>query len=579
MPWTSHDPTGRDGTIQQLRLELTMDPQAQAARALELFHAGQFQESLELAQPLVQLPGMVGEMSHLEGACLHQLGRSAEAVAPVRRAIAADPANASYLNTLGVILRKIKHTEQAVRAYERVIALDPGFADAYYNCGNALSELKRLEEAAEKFRGCLQHNPRHNSAHHNLANSYRDLKQLDLALEHYRLSDDCEHHNPDMHCNWGLAWQLKERWDKAIDAFETAIAQKSDHAPSHINLGSALAVQERFDEACASLRRGVELDDTCNDAKFNLGLTLLTIGQYEEGWKFYDTRLSLPDKVRPPLGSPIWDGSLDIDGPLLVWAEQGYGDNIQFVRYLPILVELGLQVTCATRGPLMELFRQCLQPACPAIIEHKPADLQGFRHHVPLLTLPRILRTTLNTVPMMPGYLKAPAAIPDRLRVARQPFALHIGLVWASGVDNKDMYADKSLALELLMPLFDQWRQERLVTLHALQVGVDAAQLDPWRGEWGVTDWSDRLTSFLDTAIVINQLDLVITVDTAVAHVAGGLDKPTWLLLQHNADFRWLRGRADSPWYPCMSLFRQRKLGDWPSAVAQLGERLTQLLG
>jgi Tfp pilus assembly protein PilF len=497
----------------------------------------------------------------------------------LRRAVAADPVNPSYLNTFGVVLRKLKRAEQAVRAYERVAALQPGFADAYYNCGNALSELKRTEQAAEQFRHCLQHNPRHHSAHHNLANAYRDLKQLDQALAHYQLSDECQHHNPDMHCNWGLAWQLKERWDKAIDAFEIAIQQKSDHAPSHINLGGALAVQERFDEACAALRRGVELDDTCNDAKFNLGLTLLTIGQYEEGWQFYDTRLRLPDKVRPPIAAPIWDGSLDIDGPLLVWAEQGYGDNIQFARYLPLLMELGLQVTFSTRPVMMELFQQCLQPACPPIIEHKPADLQQFRHHVPLLTLPRIFRTTLQSVPMMPGYLKAPATIPEHLRVARQPFALHIGLVWASGVDNKDMYADKSLQLELLMPIFEQWRQERLVTLHALQVGVDAAQLDPWRGQWGIIDWSEKLGSFLDTACVASQLDLVITVDTAVAHVAGALDKPTWLLLQHNADFRWLRGRADTPWYPSMSLFRQKKLGDWPSAVAQLAERLGQLLG
>ena len=558
---------------------LTMDPKAQASQALESFHAGHFEQAIELAQSLLGLPDLLAEMSHLQGACLHQLGRSDEAVQPVRRAVAADASNASYLNTLGVILRKLKRTKEAVRAYECVIALDPSFADAYYNCGNALSELKRLEAAAEMFRGCLQHNPRHHSAHHNLANSYRDLKQLDLALEHYRLSNECEHHNPDMHCNWGLAWQLKERWDKAIDAFETAIKQKVDHAPSHINLGGALAVQERFDEACAALRRGVELDDSCNDAKFNLGLTLLTIGQYEEGWKFYDTRLRLPDKVRPPLATPIWDGDLNIDGPLLVWAEQGYGDNIQFARYLPILMELGLQVTYATRPALMELFRQCLQPACPAIIEHKPPELQAFSHHVPLLTLPRILRTSLDTVPMMPGYLKAPAAIPERLKVARQPFALQIGLVWASGVDNKDMYADKSLPLELLLPLFDEWRNDRLVSLHSLQVGADSQQLDPWRGQWGITDWNGRLESFFDTACVLSQLNLVITVDTAVAHVAGGLDRPTWLLLQHNADFRWLRGRADTPWYPSMSLFRQRQLGDWPSAVAQLGDRLKQLLG
>lgn len=478
-----------------------------------------------------------------------------------------------------MVLRKLKRTEEAIRSYERVMALQPDFSDVYYNCGNALQELKRTDEAISRFRSCLELNPGHNSAHHNLANALRDLKEINEALKHYALSDQCDHNNPDMHCNWGLAWQLDERWDKAIDCFEVAINQKANHAASHINLGGALAVQERFDEACAALRRGVELDDSCKDAKFNLGLTLLTIGQFEEGWKFYDTRLSLPEKVRSPIAKPIWNGDLKIDGPLLVWAEQGYGDNIQFVRYIPILQELGLQVTLSSRKPLLELFRQCLQPNCPPLVDHIPAQLQQFEHHVPMLSLPRIFCTSLATVPMMPGYLKVPSAIPKKLSFDRKPFALNIGLVWASGVDNKDMYADKSLPLELLFPVFDSWREERLVVLHSLQVGIDAAQLEPYRTCRGVLDWSDKLESFYDTACVINQLDLIISVDTAVGHVAGAMDKPTWLMLQHNADFRWLRGRSDTPWYPNMSLIRQQKLGDWPSAVNQLQERLQQLLG
>jgi tetratricopeptide (TPR) repeat protein len=518
-------------------------------------------------------------MEHLAAASLYQLGRAQEAIPHVRKAILLDGANSGYINTYGVVLRKLKRTDQAIRSYERVMALQPNFSDVYYNCGNALQELKRSEEAAERFRVCIKLNPRHHSAHHNLANVLRDLKHLDESIKHYSLSAEIEDNNPDMHCNWGLAWQLLERWDKAIDCFEKAICQKADHAASHINLGGALSVQERFDEACVVLRRGVELDDTCNDAKFNLGLTLLTIGQFEEGWHFYDTRLRLPDKVRSPLPTPIWDGDLSIEEPLLVWCEQGYGDNIQFARYLPVLMELGLSVTCSMRPALLDLFRHCLSPACPPLIDYKPSELQGFKHHVPLLSLPRICRTTLATVPMMPGYLRVSDPVPDRLRVPRRPFALHIGLVWASGVDNKDMYVDKSLSLELLMPIFDDWRSDRLVVIHSLQVGVDASQLDPWRDGRGIVDWNTKLDNFHDTAIVISQLDLVITVDTSVAHVAGGLNKPTWTLLQHNADFRWLRGRSDTPWYPQMSLIRQAKLGDWPSVVTQIQDRLKLLLG
>jgi len=213
------------------------------------------------------------------------------------------------------------------------------------------------------------------------------------------------------------------------------------------------------------------------------------------------------------------------------------------------------------------------------VVEQTPDNLVGHQHHVAVMSLPKLLGTTLETVPIMPGYLHAPAVLPQHLRLQRQPFALHIGLVWASGVDNKDMYAHKSLALEQLMPLLDDYRRDRLVVLHSLQVGVDAQQLEPWLGQTGIVDHSAQLGNFLDTACILSQLDLVISVDTAVAHVAGALGRPTWCLLQHNADWRWLRGRTDTPWYPSMTLFRQAKLGDWPSAIAAMADKLRDLLG
>lgn len=554
-------------------------------QALNQFHAGGFDEALSLARQQLcsadcSLP-VRAEMHHIEAACLYQLTELQQSEQAARQAIRINPQNATYLNTYGVILRKRNRLEQAVRSYEMVMRLQPDFSDVYYNCGNALNELKRKEEAVARFKRCLELNPDHASAHHNVGNCLRDLKKLDEALHHFTISNQLQHHNPDMHCNWGLTLQLQERWDLAITQFEIAINQKSDHSPSFINLGSALAVKERFDEACAALRRGVELDDSCKDAKFNLGLTLLTIGEFEEGWKFYDTRLSIPDKVRSPLSIPMWDGQIEsLRGEtLLVWAEQGFGDNIQFARYIPILIEAGVLVTLSTRKPLMSLLKECLAPHSPAIVEHKSSELQGFAHHVPLLSLPRLCGTTCDTIPMMPGYFRRPSQIPQRLTIHRKPFALHIGLVWASGADNKDMYADKSMNLQPLMRLLDGWRQDRFVVIHSLQVGADASQLDPWRDQWGVVDHAESIHDFLDTACLISQLDLVISVDTAVTHLAGALDVPVWTLLQHNADFRWMRGRSDSPWYRSMTLIRQSKLGDWDSVLEQIQVQLVRLLG
>ena len=554
-------------------------------QALEKFNARDWIAAIELARQQIAAPTcsnvIKAEMHHIEAACYYEMNQLKEAEQEVRLAVLLEPANQAYLNTYGVILRKNKRIEQAVRSYKLVIKIEPNFADVYYNCGNALNELDRKHEAIEHFKRCLEINPNHASAHHNCANSLRDIKEVDDALKHYSQSSELQYENPDMHCNWGLALQLKERWDRAIEEFQIAINQKSDHAPSHINLGSAFAVKERFEEACNALRRGVSLDDSCNDAKFNLGLTLLTIGEFEEGWHFYDTRLRLPEKVRSPLSNPMWDGDLDSlgDQPLLVWAEQGFGDNIQFVRYVQILIEAGVKVTLSTRKPLMRLFKECLQPHAPVIVEHKSQDLQGFQHHVALLSLPRLCRTSQETIPMMPGFLRRPVQIPDCLTIQRQPFALHIGLVWASGVDNKDMYADKSMDLEPLIRLFDAWRDERLVVLHSLQVGSDATQLEPWLNKRGIVDHSDALHDFYDTACVVSQLDLVISVDTAVTHLAGALDVPVWTMLQHNADFRWMRGRSDSPWYRSMTLIRQKKLGDWDSVLEKIQNNLVHLLG
>ena len=344
------------------------------SQALERFNAGEWVTAIEFARLQIDSPScsneIKAEMYHVEAACLYQMDRLQEAEEAIREAVFTDPTKENYLNTYGVILRKNNRFEQAVRSYELVIKLKPDFADVYYNCGNVLNELERKEEAIQRFKKCLEINPSHASAHHNCANSLRDLKEIDDALVHYSKSSQLEYNNPDMHCNWGLALQLQERWDRAIEQFQIAINQKSDHAPSHINLGSAFAVKERFEEACDALRRGVFLDDSCNDAKFNLGLTLLTIGEFEEGWHFYDTRLRLPDKVRSPVDSPMWDGNLASLGgePLLVWAEQGYGDNIQFVRYVQILIEAGIKVTLSARKPLIRLFKECLQPHAPVIV-------------------------------------------------------------------------------------------------------------------------------------------------------------------------------------------------------------------
>jgi len=241
------------------------------------------------------------------------------------------------------------------------------------------------------------------------------------------------------------------------------------------------------------------------------------------------------------------------------------------------LKALGVQFLFMTRPALIRLFRDWFGLGDRVIEQPRRTEPSDQRAQIPLLSLPKLFGTELATIPSVVPYLQTPTSPPAQLRVAPPPAGLSIGLVWATNPQNKAMYRNKSCPLAVLMPRLATLMDLDLIELHSLQVGEDAAQLDPWRQHPRLHDWNGKLSDFSDTAHVVNQLDLVISVDTAVAHLAAALNRPTWLLLPCNADFRWLRQRADSPWYPSMRLFRQPQHHDWTGLVEEVNEALNQL--
>jgi len=262
----------------------------------------------------------------------------------------------------------------------------------------------------------------------------------------------------------------------------------------------------------------------------------------------------------------------------VVWSEQGMGDAIQFVRYLALLEAAQVPFVFLSRPQLLTLLRDWtgLGDRVQLLKSTDPATDQ--RPHLALMSLPMIFGTELHTIPSGVPYLHPPEATPAHLLVPPPPGGLAVGLVWASNPDNKAMYKNKSMPLVLLMPRLIELAELDLIELHSLQFGEDAEQLAPWRDHPRVTDWKNHLADFAETAHVVRQLDLVITIDTAVAHLAGALNRPTWVLLPQNADFRWLKGRDDSPWYPSARLFRQTGHGDWASVVDQIKTTLDSML-
>ena len=489
-----------------------------------------------------------------------------------------------YHNLVGMVARQIEgELSRAAHAYERSLQIDSNRPDTLYNYANLLKE-DDPEKAIYLYRRSLNIDPSSPSPWHNYGTALNSLSRYQEAIFALRISlclDPCV---ADVWCNLGLSYFGLEDFSSAERAFRAAISLDACHAASHTNLGNALISVLQPDEALQHLERGVELDQSSTHSLWNLALAYLLLGEFAKGWDYYEVRFENEDfeHVKIPTSGPrlrdISHAPKTGEPPLVVWSEQGLGDAIQFCRYLNLLQASDIPFVFLARPSLMSLMREWtdLGERVQAIGSTDPAT--DTRPQVALMSLPRLFGTQLHTVPSICPYFRAPEPPREALRVLPPPGGISVGIVWASNPDNKAMYRHKSLPLSLLMPLFERLIDLDLIELHSLQFGADAEQISPWRGRQEIHEWNNRLTDFADTAQLLNQLDLVITVDTAVAHLSGALNKPTWLLLPQNADFRWLRQRPDSPWYPSMRLFRQKTHGDWQSVADQLDEAFDSML-
>ena len=395
--------------------------------------------------------------------------------------------------------------------------------------------------------------------------------------------------NADAWNNMGLSYYALEKFGQALACFKKSIAIDSCLPSAHINLANVLLEECQPDLALEPLSKAVKFsggtDDSPN-ALWNMSLVNLLLGDYQKGWSQYEARLTtkqFTDRAFPTSGPLLCSYDdlhrfTDSDGEqLLVWSEQGMGDSIQFCRYLLLLREMGCSFQFMSRDPLFSLMRDWLGLG-ELVIPDKSTDPQSdSRPHIPLMSFPSLFGTTLESVPAMPCYLKKPSETPSALLVDKPPLGINIGLVWASNPDNSAMYKRKSMPLDILMQALLPPLELDLICLHSLQFGSDADQIQPWANHPRVHQWSSRLSDFSDTAFVLDQMDLVISADTGVAHLAAAIGIPTWLLLPANADFRWLRDRLDCPWYPSMRLIRQRNRHDWVSVAEQVQSALDDL--
>lgn len=508
------------------------------------------------------------EALHYLGVALAQRGEYQEALALLSQVRVLQPKNAAACVHLGNALSGLKRHEEALLSYEEAIQLDERSADGHYNCGVALAHLGRYEEAIRRYERALVLRPSHADTHNNFGNALIELGRLTEALECYERARALNVGSIDASVNCANVLRRLHRYEEALTCADSAVQMDGERPEAHCGRGAALAGMGRREEALASYRRAIELKPTLAEGLWNKALVHLAQGEFEEGWSLYEARW----KVRS-LGlthryaaQPRWHGTEALAGKvILLHAEQGYGDTIQFCRYATLVAARGARVILGVPSALAPVMKSLAGVAEILVSGAAP----GFDYHSPLLSLPLAFGTRLSEIPAPRSYLAAENAARRRWATRLGPReGMRVGLAW-SGKASHTNDANRSIPLRECLSLSACPAQ-----FVSLQKEIRISDIPALDGFPGLRRFDDELGDFGDTAALIAELDLIITVDSAVAHLAGALGKPVWILLPYVADWRWLLERADSPWYPSARLFRQERPGDWSSVIAQVAAEL-----
>jgi tetratricopeptide (TPR) repeat protein len=501
------------------------------------------------------------------GIALGSSGRSSEAIEAFDQALRVKPNMSQAHHNLGVAFVQAGRPQDGIAALENALRLQPNYPEANYNLGNALATVGRKTDAVAHFRSALAQRPDYPEAYHNLGLHLTELGRPEEAIPYLRQAMRLRPDAADGPNNLGIALEALGRFDEAEAAYSEALRRDPKYADAHSNLGNCCKARGRLDEALACYEIALWLRPQSPSTSFNRSLALLQRGDWTEGWKEYEWRLRKgTGSSRCPSSRPIWDGSAGNGRTILLWAEQGLGDAIQFSRYAFLVQNLGFRVVLHIPHILMQLFRS-LGGVDEWVVEGVPPPAHDV--HCPLMGLPHRFATTLDTVPATVSYLS-----PDPDRAGKWAKRLandtrpSIGLYW-QGNPHHPWDRHRSMPLRELAIL----NKAAAYNLIALQQGPGRDQL---RGanETGITDLGREFESVDDLAAVVSQVDLVVTVDTLAAHLAGALGKPTWLLLSTMCDWRWMTGRSDTPWYPNTRIFRQMRLGDWQELVTRIATEL-----
>jgi tetratricopeptide (TPR) repeat protein len=570
-----------------------------------LLKSGQVAEAERHCRQALTLQPNFGDGLHLMGGIAMSRKQHDHAIEWITGALHQTP-KPEYLLSLGNALQLVGRLEEALKAYERGASLKPDDADLWNSVGFVLTKLDRIDEAISAFQHVLKLSPRHMLAAHICATLLFETKRFDEAVSYYDVCAECEPDRADVYRDRGVCHSRRSRFELALADHERALKLDPGHADTHYNLGHTQLKLGRYDDASRSLDRALALEPDRVDflinkgvvtterrqfaeafaaydralvvepnnafVQWNLSLLNLRMGDFKTGWAKYEWRWKVPGLPiqERSFDRPLWLGAEPIRGKtVLLHSDQGFGDALQFCRYVPLVAAMGASVILEVQESLRELFSG-LEGVSKVLAIGQ--SLPDFDYHCPLGSLPLAFDTTLDTIPSVTPYISVGSRAErwkSRLAPLNSP---RIGLVW-SGNPTNGIDRDRSMPLEALLPLLNV--EARFVSLQKDVRPADRAILDQ-RND--ILDLGPELENFADTAAVISHLDLVISVDTSVSHLAGALGRPLWILLHHVPCWRYLLDRTDSPWYPTARLFRQSETREWQTVIDQVCSELRSFI-
>ena len=587
-----------------------VDAEEDLQKAIGFHQAGKLRQAELVCQQILQIHPWNVNTLHLLGVIAYQVENFEIAGDLIGQAIEVEPNQSSFFFSLGLVLKKQGKLAEAVNAYYKVLEIDPNNADAYNNLGNILGSSGKLEEAVDTYRKALEINPNDIKIYNNLSlalkrqgklaeaidtyhkvleidstdvGTYRNLGmvlaeqgELEEAINAYCKALEIDSTDAGTHNNFGIILKEQGKLEEAIDAYCKALEIAPGYADAYNNLGNVLQLQGNFEEAMVVYQKALEINSQFSEAHKNLGMLLLLTGEFEHGWKKYEWRWECHDFPSENRNFPqsAWDGTNLSGKSILVWTEQGIGDEIMFANMLDTLSQMEVKIIAECEERLVPLFQRSFPKIQFVSREPKPNPIlldKNIDYQVPIGSLAQWLRTDESQFPNKGPYLSASSEKVSQLRDKYEELTndkLLVGISWKS--INHGIKKEKSTILENWTPILSQPD----CFFVNLQYGDIKQEIGEYRSATGILIYMDQeinpLTNLDDFAAQISALDLIISISNTTVHMSGALGKEVWTLLPYIPDWRWMLEREDTPWYPTMKLFRQNQINDWSNVFQQV---------